>query len=202
MSNLYENIIIIPYRNREKHLSYFIENTVPLIEEFMPKTLVLVIEQEEGKMFNRGAVLNVAFKIYENKVKYFITHDVDINPTKNSLLNYYNKEIKPNTVLGILVSIFNTLAPIIKIHNKDIIKINGFPNNFWGWGAEDHALRIRAEYFNLKINKIFLNKTKIRDDKYFKCFNDIDDRQKKNHSKNLIRCRNFNKLSKKKKKNS
>lgn len=41
----------------------------------------MVIEQNEGKLFNRGAILNIGFKEYENKSKYFITHDVDINPS-------------------------------------------------------------------------------------------------------------------------
>ena len=50
---MYQNIILIPYRNREKNLSYFIQNTIPLIEKYMPKTLVVIIEQDEGKLFNR-----------------------------------------------------------------------------------------------------------------------------------------------------
>ena len=53
MTDKYDNVIIIPYRNRKKHLDYFIENTVPLIEKVMPNTLVVVIEQEDGKLFNR-----------------------------------------------------------------------------------------------------------------------------------------------------
>ena len=31
-----DNVIIIPYRAREKHLEYFIENTVPLLQKHMP----------------------------------------------------------------------------------------------------------------------------------------------------------------------
>ena len=66
---MYENIILIPYRNRERHLKYFIDNSVPLIEKYLPNTKVVVIEQEEGKEFNRGCVLNVGFKEYENNTK-------------------------------------------------------------------------------------------------------------------------------------
>lgn len=67
---MYNNVIVIPYRNRETHLSYYIENTVPLLQEHLPNSKVVVIEQTEGKLFNRGALLNVAFKEYENKTKY------------------------------------------------------------------------------------------------------------------------------------
>ena len=31
--------------------------------------------------------------------------------------------------------------------------INGFPNNFWGWGEEDKALQNRAEAFGIEIKK-------------------------------------------------
>ena len=86
---MYENIIAIPFRNRGAHLEYFIKNTVPLLQEHLPNSRVVVIEQNAGKLFNRGMVLNVAFKEYENKTKYFFTHDVDINPTKKCIEEYY-----------------------------------------------------------------------------------------------------------------
>ena len=56
---MFKNIILIPYRNRKSHLKYFLEHTVPIIQEFMPNTKVIVIEQCEGKLFNRGKILNV-----------------------------------------------------------------------------------------------------------------------------------------------
>ena len=85
---MYENIIAIPFRNRDKHLEYFIKNTVPLFQEHLPNSKVVVIEQKEGKLFNRGALLNVAFNEYKSKTKYFFTHDVDINPTKKCIEEY------------------------------------------------------------------------------------------------------------------
>jgi hypothetical protein len=191
MTEKYSNVIIIPYRNREKHLDYFIKNTVPLIEEFMPNTLVVVVEQEEGKMFNRGAILNIIFSVYETNAECFITHDVDINPTKKCIQEFYNKKISSNEILGILVSPCDSLAPIVKITSSDVKKINGFPNNFWGWGAEDIALKVRAEHYNLDIKKIFINKDKSRDDEYFKCFNDVNDRQDQNNSKNHYLCKKY-----------
>ena len=173
---MYENVIVIPYRNRETHLKYFIDNTVPLIEEYLPSTKVVVIEQEEGKEFNRGCLLNVGFNEYENNTKYFITHDVDINPKELTLKNYYNKYVSDNDILGIYTSVCDTLGGIIKISNNNIFKINGFPNDYWGWGAEDKALKNRADTHNLNKITNFVNNVKTRDDIYFKIFNDVNDR--------------------------
>ena len=42
---MYENIIIIPFRNRDEHLEYYIKNAVPLIQEYLPNSKVVVVEQ-------------------------------------------------------------------------------------------------------------------------------------------------------------
>ena len=61
-----KNIILIPYRNREEHLKYWIENTYPKLNKVLENLEVLVIEQsEDNKLFNRGKVLNVGFKYYD-----------------------------------------------------------------------------------------------------------------------------------------
>jgi beta-1,4-galactosyltransferase 1 len=163
--HMYKNIIVIPYRNREEHLKYFINKSVPLIKETMPETKIVVVEQTEGKLFNRGKILNVGFKEYMDKTEYFITHDVDINPTKKSLELYYNLE---NDIVRIVTGHNQSLGGITKLHNKCIKEINGFPNYIWGWGIEDRALYHRAiikqsNILNTKINRSYfkiLNHTK------------------------------------------
>lgn len=147
---MYDNIIIIPYRNREAHLDYFIKNTVPLIEEFMPNSKVVVIEQNEGKLFNRGMLLNIGFKEYENKTNYFFTHDVDINPSIEVIKNIYsNKDID---MYRIKSGHNQSLGGIIKVKHNIIFNINGFPNNIWGWGIEDRALYYRCYIKNINIS--------------------------------------------------
>ena len=91
---MYNTVIIIPYRNRQIQLNEYILKTVPLIEKYMPNTLVLIVEQfNDNKLFNRGYLLNIGFKEFENNSKYFITHDVDINPTQLFIEEYYNNEV-------------------------------------------------------------------------------------------------------------
>lgn len=175
---MFDNVILIPYRKREAHLAYFIKNTVPLLKEHLPNTKVVVIEQTEGKLFNRGMLLNVGFKEFENKTEYFFTHDVDLNPTFKCIHAFYKLDVRDNDVLGIYTSHCNTLGGIIKITNDAIHKINGFPNDIWGWGVEDKALQNRAEFFN--INKITILTNKTEHPEHILRFNDTDDRQRHN----------------------
>jgi len=198
---MYQNIILIPFRNREKHLNYFIQNTIPLIEKFMPNTLIVIIKQEEGKLFNRGCILNIGFKEYQNMTKYFITHDIDINPTKDCIIKHYNKDLN-NIICGILISPCITLGGIVKISSDNIFKMNGFPNNIWGWGAEDKALENRRVFFNIEREIIFLHHKKNINNKNFICFDDVNDRNSLNHPKNYqlqyIDFKNLNTEQKKK----
>lgn len=157
---MYENIILIPYRKREKHLDYFIKNTVPLIREHLPNSKVVVVEQNEGKGFNRGKILNVGFKEYENKTNFFITHDVDINPNKNIVINSYTRNDK--NIYKIKNVHASSLGCIVKFKHNIIFDMNGFPNDIWGWGIEDRALYYRSYIKNFDIENSHISD---------KCFN-------------------------------
>jgi beta-1,4-galactosyltransferase 1 len=190
---MYENIIAIPFRNRDEHLEYFIKNTVPLLAEHLPNSKVVIIEQNEGKLFNRGALLNVAFKEYQNKTKYFFTHDVDMNPTQDVIKTVYTNE--NIYVYRIKSAHNNSLGGVIKIKHDTIFYINGFPNNIWGWGIEDRALYHRCCMKNISITNNQNNnftvmphtsnalrytdeKKKISDMWNTKYINQLDDKQK------------------------
>jgi hypothetical protein len=90
--------------------------------------------------------------------------------------------VNDDDVLGIYTSQCNTLGGIIKITTDAIHKINGFPNNIWGWGVEDKALQNRAEFFNIKKISLLTNKTDHPE--YILRFNDIDDRERRDISHN------------------
>jgi len=182
-------ILIIPYRNREEHLKYFIDNSVPLLKKYMENMKVVIVEQTEGKPFNRGKLLNVVFKEYEDECKYIITHDVDINPKKKAIIELYNDEVDDNVFKGILTSPCDTLAPIFKTNIKNLFVINGFPNNIWGWGVEDKAIQNRVLHYQFKKETNLLNYSNWKRepghiyDTYFKAFNDINDRDRRFESK-------------------
>ena len=170
----FENVIIIPYRNRKEHLDLFIKDVIPLFEKYLKPFKVIIIEQEEGKLFNRGMLLNIGFNEYKDKSRFYFTHDVDIYPNNKCIKELYTKQEK-NNVVGIYTSQCNTLGGIIKFTSQNFQKSNGFPNNFWGWGVEDKALQNRVEYMKIQVNKTILKNDKNRFD-YFTIKNDVDDR--------------------------
>lgn len=176
---MFEYIILIPYRNREKHLAEFIRDAIPLFEKYMKSFKVVIIEQEQGNLFNRGKLLNIGFREYQHLGNVFFNHDIDIIPTEKAIQELYmNRETQPcNGFIGLLNSSCNTLGGIIKFDKESFAKCNGFPNNFWGWGVEDKALQNRAEYFNIPITKNITEKS-CNLNEYFNIKNDVDDRHK------------------------
>jgi predicted glycosyltransferase involved in capsule biosynthesis len=120
---------------------------------------VLVVEQEEGKKFNRGMLLNIGADLADSE--YVIFHDVDLLP-KKTVIPYY--EVFPDSPIHIGKTWrekYNNegfLGGVISISKADLKSINGFPNNFWGWGGEDDAMRVRMKRNNMTILQPTLEK--------------------------------------------
>ncbi len=158
------HLVIIPYRDRESHLKYFLNNVYPLIEKHLMNSRLVVIEQNEENLFNKGALINIAYDIFKDKAESLIIHDIDIYPNEKCIKKYYKQDSKG--VIGICVSPSNTLGGVVKISNKHFNEVNGFPNNFWGWGVEDKAFQNRVEHRKIHIKKNFI-RSKGRFDEYF-----------------------------------
>jgi len=57
--------LIIPYRNRKEHLKIFLTEFPEKIQKISPHVqyTIFIIEQAEGKLFNRGKLLNVGYTL-------------------------------------------------------------------------------------------------------------------------------------------
>jgi hypothetical protein len=143
--------IVVPYRdqpeqNRADQLKKFNDYFVEL-----GWTVLIVEQSQDGKKFNRGALLNIGYDLVDTD--YIIYHDVDLVP-KKSLLPYY--EVFPTSPihLGKAITKYDSpsfLGAVVSVSKKDYKAINGFPNNFWGWGGEDDAFRIRLQRAGIKV---------------------------------------------------
>lgn len=137
--------ICIPYRNREEHLSLFIPHICKYLsnKEFE----ILIIEQTQGKPFNRGKLANVGYLLSDN-TSAFCVHDVDMLPQK---VDY--EVVADANHLAVNVSQFGYHLPFETYFGGVVLfapfimeKINGFNNDFWGWGIEDNDLFDRVIY--------------------------------------------------------
>lgn len=74
--------IVIPYRDRQTHLSIFLKNIHPFLMRQQADYGIFVIEQYGNGLFNRGALMNIGF-LEARKLSHwdcFIFHDVDLIP--------------------------------------------------------------------------------------------------------------------------
>lgn len=104
----------------------------------------MIVEQEMRGEFNRGKLLNIGFMQTIHMSEWHIFHDVDML-SQGGVPNYRFTE-KP-TLFATNASQFNWQIPfpeyfggVTGMSREDFYNINGYPNNFWGWGGEDNCL--------------------------------------------------------------
>jgi len=149
--------IIIPFRDLEKEQkrSEQLRKLVNYMSNYLNNKnyKIFVIEQsDDGRKFNRGQLLNIGFQ-YAEKEGYnnFIFHDVDLLPSEE-LKEFY---IKPPTNKPVHIAAVwdrynqnpNYFGGIVSFNDIMFNTINGYPNNFWGWGGEDDELYKRTKKF-------------------------------------------------------
>ena len=59
-----KTVIMIPYRDRQEHLNFFLETSIPKLVNVFNNLEIIIVEQTEGKKFNRGATINIGYLYY------------------------------------------------------------------------------------------------------------------------------------------
>uniref|UniRef100_A0A6B0VAW9 Beta-1,4-N-acetylgalactosaminyltransferase n=1 Tax=Ixodes ricinus TaxID=34613 RepID=A0A6B0VAW9_IXORI len=149
--------ILIPYRNREEHLRVFLYN----MHQFLPRQQIeygiFVIEQEGNGKFNRAKLLNVGYLETRGLYDCFILHDVDLIPEDDR--NLYTCPEQPRH-MSVAVSTWSYKLPytgyfggVSALNKKHMELVNGFSNQYWGWGSEDDDMFCRLKYSDLNITR-------------------------------------------------
>jgi hypothetical protein len=142
--------VIVPYRDRYDHLVSFKTSISNVLDKSNIDYVLIVIEQDDAKLFNRGKLLNIGFKrALKEKCDYVVFHDVDMLPIEvdysyssvpvHLATNFISRE--SSFERDIFDSYFGgvTIFPI-----EDFQIINGYSNVYWGWGFEDDDLFSRC----------------------------------------------------------
>ena len=133
--------IIVPYRNRHKHLKKFLDYLPQYLSNRRFDYYIIVVNQDNASAFNRGMLCNIGFERAKLlNCDYVVFHDVDMLPIDVDY-SYDNKPIHLATDNLPFDTYFGgiTLFPV-----EDFQKVNGFSNLYWGWGFEDDDLRYRC----------------------------------------------------------
>ena len=146
--------LIVPYRDRYAHLVEF----VPHMEKFLDHNFrLLIIQQADDRPFNKGALLNIGFKLARANPGWIGFHDIDLLPMDQEC-DYS----EPRTVrhLAGAVEQFDWTSPydghvggVLVIRPHIFSAVNGFSNQYWGWGCEDDDFFLRLWAHRVRIER-------------------------------------------------
>ncbi|KAH0508636.1 Beta-1,4-galactosyltransferase 4 [Microtus ochrogaster] len=159
--------ILIPHRNREKHLIYLLEHLHPFLQRQQLDYGIYIIHQEtwscsfghNKRVYKKDDIVDIKgietvrkrmpLKCYHGKTGrvYNMTRDaVGITASrqvKGKILAERINVLRYNKYFG----------GVTALSREQFFKVNGFSNNYWGWGGEDDDLRLRVELHKMKISR-------------------------------------------------
>ncbi|KAK7137703.1 hypothetical protein R3I94_013376 [Phoxinus phoxinus] len=191
--------MIIPFRNRDEHLKYWLYYLHPILQRQELDYGVYIINQAESsdadsvvthfdinpehgsrtkngivtsktgnivhkraageETFNRAKLLNIGYAEALKEYDYdcFVFSDVDLIPMDDR--NFYKCYSQPRH-LSVSMDKFGFRLPytqyfggVSSLSKEQFLKINGFPNNYWGWGGEDDDIFNRVASKGMTISR-------------------------------------------------
>merc|ERR1719247_532862 len=148
-------VIIIPFRDRGIHYQKWSKAVSAFIPEHPGnhKFTVLMIEQFDEELFNRGWLFNVGLRMAmqepELRPDCLVTHDVDNVPMQGVTFNncQYPTQISSEIQCwGWNVPYANNVGGVVSASPEHWKRINGFSSNYQGWGGEDDDLYFRFKH--------------------------------------------------------
>lgn len=157
--------ILIPFRqsmdnrsqgiNRETNLKEWLHYMDWFLFTTKAIVTVLIIEQTQGGLFNKGALFNIGYNLVKNSSDYMILHDVDQVPSHKG--NNYDFRLRPTKLIAVTTRMkggnngtstvrpldVNNVGGALMITPGAFSAVNGYSNKFGGWGREDDNMAFR-----------------------------------------------------------
>jgi hypothetical protein len=137
--------IVVPYRDRLRHLQEF----VPHMERTIATRFqILLVEQFDDRPFNRGKLLNIGFSLLPETTTSVCFHDVDMLPlayccySPQKFTTHLASRIEQN---GFKLPYPQYFGGVLMVTRADFAAVNGFSNRYWGYGEEDDDLWLRFQ---------------------------------------------------------
>jgi len=168
--------VCVPYRNREEHLKEFI----PVISKFLESKdidfKIYFAHQIDDKLFNRGAMKNIAAKhAFEDGCDYIVWHDIDMVPEDDTCDYSFPNDNPQHIAVRISQSDYQLkyeeyFGGAVVFSKEQVERTNGYSNEYWDWGMEDDDLFWRC------VKEGYANKTKLdyNEEQIVAYFNGVD----------------------------
>jgi len=157
--------ICIPYRNRKEHL----DKIIPQLGDYLTKKNIkhqfYVGHQVDDKLFNRGAMKNIAaFCAFSDGCDYVAFQDVDMIPCLDKNLPEIDYSFPEKTPVHIATKLskYNYglgydqyFGGVVLFTKEHIDKTNGYSNDYWDWGQEDDDLFWRCHFEGYSKSQFF-----------------------------------------------
>jgi N-terminal region of glycosyl transferase group 7/N-terminal domain of galactosyltransferase len=138
--------VIVPVRDREHQIAQLIPRLRRLLDEQRIESRILVSEQSQGRLWNKGAAINAGFRALAADCDYVCIHDVDAIPLEAD----YRCPSEPLRLVTHLVGSRHGprrepryFGGAISVKCDQFIAANGYSNEYWGWGKEDDDFLFR-----------------------------------------------------------
>ena len=151
-------IFTVPYRlgpnneNRKKEIQALMGDIKEYFGANNRKYKIVVIEQNNSLPFNLGKVRNIGFlegeKAFTDANKIYIHINCDYRlkkdmPFPKALDDFSGEGFLDIYNIGALMG--DCIGGCAAFGAETYKKVNGFPNNLFGWGAEDTIIKTRAD---------------------------------------------------------
>ena len=135
---------------RENQRKIFIQLMNTLMIPYCNFKIYIIEQSDDNESFNIGKLKNIGFEIASSEQNFdnYIFSDIDTIPDydlMNYMLNIYKYPLSL-AARGTRYTSKNIkikkpfLGALLQFNPELFKKINGYPNNFWGWGGEDDSL--------------------------------------------------------------
>ena len=157
--------ICIPYRNRETHLKTLIPHLTKFLNKKGIEHSFYIAHQTDDKLFNRGAMKNIAAKhAFDDGCDYIAFHDVDMLPENDNCDYSYPNELPTHISTKLSkykykLNYEQYFGGVVLFTKEQVYKTNGYSNDYWDWGMEDDDLFWRCIFENMVDIHIFAKYT-------------------------------------------